>query len=140
MLILPLSQITQFCNPFESVVWRGLQTPILLSEIDDAIESNAYQDANKPYSKMFISRKEHIKRIAYLVINKQTDPIEIETEANWLVNDGNHRLAAAIYRNDETINVAFYGVLEKIEYLFGGEIAKQVEELWDLENQKTAGV
>lgn len=133
MLTLSLSEITKFCNPFEVPVWWELKTPITIEEIKEAIENESYKNANKPFSKMFPNRENHINRIAYLVKHPATDPIEIGSEGNWLINDGNHRLAAAIYRGDKTIEVSFYGCLEKIECLFGSEIAKQVERIWDNE-------
>lgn len=55
----------------------------------------------------------HAERIAWLVLYPAEDPIEIDVgvpilgyHIPWPVLDGNHRLAAAIFRKDLTILVA----------------------------------
>lgn len=51
-------------------------------------------------------RKDHASRIAYFVRNGWTDPIQIDVgipdtqfSSDWIIEDGNHRLAAAFYMN-----------------------------------------
>ena len=48
-----------------------------------------------------------------------------------MVQDGNHRLAAAIYRGDREIAATFSGDLEDIREAFGDALATQVEAAWD---------
>jgi hypothetical protein len=55
----------------------------------------------------------HVRRIAWLVKNGWSDPVEVTISANTRrgldVLDGNHRLAAAIYMGHETIKVIVCG-------------------------------
>jgi len=70
-------------------------------------------------------RRWHIERVAWLVVNGWEDPIEIDVGVaflgccpDWVVCDGNHRLAAAIYRGDKTILASCGGWQDAIdEYL-----------------------
>ena len=52
-------------------------------------------------------RQQHVQRVAWLVVNGWDDAISVDVGVpslgyyvEWLVVDGNHRLAAAIYRGD----------------------------------------
>jgi hypothetical protein len=67
----------------------------------------------------------HAQRIAWFVTNKWTDDIEVDVgvpsanyNPNWLVVDGNHRLAAAAYRKDEFIRVKVGGQVSQAVRLF----------------------
>lgn len=56
------------------------------------------------------SRQYHIDRIAWLVVHGWKDPISLEMQDGWIeVNDGNHRLAAAVYRRDRLILITWAG-------------------------------
>jgi hypothetical protein len=64
-------------------------------------------------------RDKHIKRIAYLAVHGWDDAIEIDVGVpvlnywnDHIVIDGNHRLAAAIFRGDETIGATIAGQLD----------------------------
>lgn len=74
---------------------------------------------------------QHAQRIAWLVVNGWEDAIEIDvgvpglTSGNILsdlITDGNHRLAAAIYRKDETILSQVSGDLDYAFELLGVQI------------------
>lgn len=68
---------------------------------------------------------DHAARIAFLVNNPAVDPISIDvgipsmTATAWPILDGNHRVAAAIFRGDLTINAEVSGCLDHICDLFG---------------------
>lgn len=72
----------------------------------------------------------HILRIAYFSICGWKDSISIDVgipnfcNVNWFVIDGNHRLAAAIFRRDEEMLVNFSGSIE-----FGKELGLYVEKV-----------
>jgi len=58
------------------------------------------------------------------VVNPSPEPIWIDVgcEAlglyvSWIIQDGNHRLAAALYRGDTTIRVSAGGDMDVIESL-----------------------
>ncbi|WP_323601038.1 hypothetical protein [Pseudomonas putida] len=69
---------------------------------------------------------DHSARIAYLVLNPACDPIELDVGCpglglggpSWPVLDGNHRLAAAIFREDEFISAQVSGDLDHAFELF----------------------
>lgn len=66
------------------------------------------------------SREDHIRRIAYMVIHKDSHPIHIDVGLPGYsdkinIEDGNHRLAAAIFRKDKNILVEFSGDLQRIK-------------------------
>ncbi len=74
------------------------------------------------------TREKHIARVAYLVVHGWRDPITIDVGVpeiasrrigHWFVPDGNHRVAAAIYRKDATILAMVDGSLREAYNLFG---------------------
>lgn len=71
----------------------------------------------------------HAGRIAYFVTHGWEDPISVDVgvpslgcNVRWPVQDGNHRLAAAIYRNDDAILADVDGSVAYAAELFGVEI------------------
>lgn len=94
-------------------VWRTLpeweNNPIRREEIADKIASRQFRDAEGGQT-----RNEHLERIAHLVVHGCPWPItlrvtpprrarEVGIEPGWGMSDGFHRLAAAMYRQDEFI-------------------------------------
>ena len=62
-----------------------------------------------------VNRQYHIDRIAWLIIHGWKNPISLEMQDGWIeVNDGNHRLAAAIYRKDKLILIDWAGYEEML--------------------------
>jgi hypothetical protein len=77
------------------------------------------------------SKAYHAGRIAHLVINGWNDPIDIDVGVpvlsftpTWLVPDGNHRLAAAIFRDDEFIAADVSGDIDLAFELFGIDVSE----------------
>ncbi len=71
-------------------------------------------------------RKDHIQRIAYLVVNPSDKPIEIDVgvpglgcNVMWPIDDGNHRLGSAIYRGLEFVPTSISGDVDYAVELFG---------------------
>lgn len=121
-------------NPFSHVVWRGLHTPVTKQEIAEAIENNSFRETPILSSNLLDEielmngswREDHIKRIAYLVIHNWNDAIEIDVgvpslgcHVNWIVQDGNHRLAAAFYREDTHIKASIGGQINYAKEILG---------------------
>lgn len=107
-------------SPFDNTVWIRLKKPITLSEVTVAIRKGRF---NTDHSRN-LRRKDHIERIAHLVVIPDPTPIVIDVGIpvlgapnSWIVQDGNHRLAAAIYRCDETIEAEIYGQIGYAERL-----------------------
>jgi hypothetical protein len=68
------------------------------------------------------TRLDHMRRIAWFVVNGWRDPIEIDFgvpcfgyEPTWPIIDGNHRLAAAILREDHSIVASCSGQVDVID-------------------------
>lgn len=68
---------------------------------DDLIEPDDRRDPNAP-----VPASEHAGRVAWLVRNVARDGCSL-TLRDGRVQDGNHRLAAAMYRGDALIRVCF---------------------------------
>lgn len=113
----PVDAIKERYNPFEWEVW-DIEYPISITEVDRAIASKHLESL--PFSKWTFGddRNQHASRIAYLVVNGWDDPIDIEVDeyGGVLVLDGNHRLAAAIYRGDPHIAAILGGFIDEIEW------------------------
>lgn len=74
----------------------------------------------------------HAERIAYLVLNKDDTPIDIDVgvpsagcvvQFGHYIVDGNHRCVAAIFRGDKTIYAEISGELDYVRKLFGKKVA-----------------
>jgi hypothetical protein len=72
----------------------------------------------------------HAARVAYLVLNKDKKPIDIDVGApsfgyyGCALTDGNHRLGAAMIRGDKTINATVAGELAYYRHLFVKKMAR----------------
>ena len=128
MVVVSLGRLGQW-SPFEHDVWH--------EEIEQAITKGDLQGwiyfgdplfsklaGRKP--KIPIDRVYHIRRVAYLVVHGWQDPIELDVgvpslgcNVSWIVQDGNHRLAAAFYRKDPTIRCGISGSVEYAAHLLG---------------------
>lgn len=103
-----LSKLIVDWNPFQSAIWSEMEKPITIMEVEDAIKKEQFisPDIPKPMYRIWdtSTREQHISRVAWFVTNYQEKyPIEIDFGIPGFcyltVEDGNHRLAAAIYLN-----------------------------------------
>ena len=90
---------------------KFVKEPILLDILHDAVEP---------------TRSRHIERIAYLVENYDGVPILLDVgepslgcTVPWLIEDGNHRLAAAFYRKEKTILALVLGNIDYAKEILG---------------------
>lgn len=102
-------------------------THVTENDVMECIKSEIFEET--PY---FVAQQNgieynqynHAARIAFLVINKDKNPIEIDVGAPSLgdytcnILDGNHRTAAAIIRGDENILAHVSGEVSYIRHLF----------------------
>lgn len=119
-------------NPFEKVVWWGLDAPITKEEVREAIDEGrlCHESVVSDFS-CRPSRGEHVERVAYFVVNGWEAAIDVEyCFGNWPVQDGNHRLAAAYFLGLPEVEASFSGFLSDIQERFGGEFAAEVEKEW----------
>lgn len=130
MTIISLERLQKWCC-FDRECWRGIgDHPISRQEVEQAIQEGRLRPRvvplciNRP--KPADIRKKHIERIAYLVVNLDPRPIDIDVgvpcmgaAVEWIVQDGNHRLGAAFYRGDLTIEAGISGQVDYAEHLLG---------------------
>lgn len=112
---IPVRNIAKHCNPFRISPW-GVK--ITHAEVARAIAVSQYESS--PHT------TRHTERIAYLVQHPSIDAIEIDVgvpvlgyHVSWMVLDGSHRLAAAIFRGDRDIEACVSGQLDYAKKLFG---------------------
>lgn len=126
--IVPLKDILSHVRPRS--VW--LEREITFDEIKMALkqrryEKTAYQGGHD-YGDETTERSYHAGRIAWLVVEKHNDPIEIDVgfpdlgqhPRNGLFDivDGHHRLSAAEIRNDPFILVTYAGQCDRMPEIF----------------------
>lgn len=105
-------------SPFNAPVWQCLTRPITRGEVGRAIAHKTFEEA--PIGPTG-SRRAHIRRVAYLVVHPDANPISVDVgvrglcSVSWPIMDGHHRLAAAFYRGDETIGVEASGSVDLIQ-------------------------
>jgi len=112
---IPVRRLARHCNPFSQSPWG---TKVRRTDVRRALDAGDLEPQH--------NTDRHAQRIAYLVANEASDPIEVDVgipalqhHVGWMVLDGNHRLAAAIYAGRETILAQVGGQLDYAESLFG---------------------
>lgn len=112
----PVKKLAELRNPVEDGVWGfGIQPSNL--KIRNCIAKGkllGWQEKIKN-----LNTYDHAARIAYLVVNPSDEPISVEFCNGVVVDDGNHRLAAAIYAERETIRAAVGGFCDVAEEALG---------------------
>lgn len=107
-ILIPTNKLKNICNPFGTNIWMHQGPPIFKKDIKRAIKENRLNGKffeNKPNS-----WKYHCSRIAYFVVNGWEDAIQIDVGVpslrcyvDWIIIDGNHRFAAALYMKKDFI-------------------------------------
>jgi hypothetical protein len=126
---------------FDFPIWPELDTPITREEVQEAVTCGRYVDSPAMIWPERLTdgstinlppREVHIRRVAYFVTHGWSDPIVLNAQPGyWPVLDGNHRLTAAHFRGDMTIEAEFDGFEDDIAELFGPEIAALAVKDWD---------
>lgn len=114
-VLVPVTRLQAVCDPFESCPWDG--PGVTKEAVRMALESGRL--VKEP------GGADHAGRIAYLVVHEAVDAIEVDVgipvlnyRPNWMVLDGNHRLAAAIFAGREVIRADVAGQLDYATELF----------------------
>lgn len=106
--------LQEFPSILEDEIWPGLQKPISAEEVSKEVRRFVpYKRKFKPYNPIRFkawSRVQHAKRIAYFMING-FEAVSMDFGCPSLgascffspINDGHHRLLAAIFRGDRFI-------------------------------------
>lgn len=126
-VLLPLARLTRVCNPFLDNPWlqpvtkKAVATALIAGEL----EPRSYQTIRQHSDTLQF----HIARIAYLVVNGWQEAIDLDIGCELMpvsywrlpehpVVDGNHRLAAAIFRKDRFISATVSGDVDLAFKLF----------------------
>jgi hypothetical protein len=105
-----LSRLQKVANPFDagSLPFDDIQSPISMTDIDEAIaQGNIFESPDVD------ARENHIRHIAYLVCNYEAQTVVLNTDLaiqnKWWVTHNTEVLAAAIMREEESIEVLASG-------------------------------
>jgi hypothetical protein len=131
---IPTLKLLDVCDPFTAWNWASGPT-ITQEEVQSAITNlllaPKMKDSDFEQLTFEERRKYHIERIAFLVVNGWNDAISIDVGVpqlwsypNWIVTDGNHRFAAAIFRKEEWILATVDGSIEYARELFGIDVTE----------------
>ncbi|MHD0644459.1 hypothetical protein ACYPKM_02330 [Pseudomonas aeruginosa] len=116
---IPCKALLALCNPY------GTKWPwgcvVHKKDVEKALSEGRLVDQPGTF--------DHAGRIAYLVANRDENPINIDVGIPsigfigpvWPITDGNHRFGAALFRGDEHINADIDGSLDRACELFGIE-------------------
>lgn len=114
----PVSRLKKICNPFENSPW---ETSVSLDEVRLAIKARNFIE---PWDSQ--NNEDHAGRIALLVVKGWVDPIDIDVGCpilsywpDWIIQDGNHRTAAAIYLKKRYIKASVAGQMDYAKKLLG---------------------
>lgn len=129
MVLIPVERLRAICDPFESCPWDG--ESVSLRDVTQALEEGRLEGEYGGF--------DHAGRIAYFVLNPCKDLIEVDVgvpvlgyRPAWMVLDGNHRLAAAIYAGRAEIAATIAGQLDYAENLFGVNCGSEGADLGDV--------
>lgn len=112
----PLASLLRYVNPFVTPPWEC--GPFTIDDVKRAIVKEDLQPLPTP---SWHARDEHIARVAYLAVegwDNRFSPV-LDVDAFWPIDDGNHRVCAAVVRGDEYIEMIIVGSLKNTEELLG---------------------
>jgi len=133
---IPVLRLKEYCNPFVCNPWTDRR--LTRAAIATSIRNGRLNE--KPLPEPSVMKKpephsDHVGRIAYFAVNGWADAIQIDVgipslgcHIDWMITDGNHRFAAAMYRGDHTILAQVSGCLEYALHLFGIDCQEDFEQ------------
>jgi len=108
--------LARHCSPFDGHEWECDpidQEEVLEAAAEGVFETESWQSVNsRNRGRPFDDVGFHVGRLAYLFVHPDPTPVEIEIEGyvdrygdyrRVRMHDGNHRLGAAMLREDEVI-------------------------------------
>lgn len=130
---LPIKKVIEYANPLKGC-WPELKSPITIKEVRDCIKNNQQELVETPswivialnekkYPEQLV-RENHIKKIAFFVVNEVKEPIHIDVgipslggHVDYIIDDGNHRLAAEMIKVSKTIKAKVSGEVSHAQSL-----------------------
>ena len=125
---LPIEQVpvSFLPNPYKTNIW-GTQRFVALNGVKQCLLKNKLQQTPFDVANCELgawSAEDHEQRIAFLVINHDQTPISLDVGVFYFnynfMQDGYHRLSAAIYRNETHIPGMFSGNIDLIKEFMRG--------------------
>lgn len=120
MPLVRIPTILETCNPVETPPWEFCEGMVPDDVWACIMEENYHRE---PAIQNLDGMAIHAARIAYLHDHPADDPIQLDASlaaaGKWPIEDGNHRLYAAILRGDAFINAEISGFESDIEEIFG---------------------
>jgi hypothetical protein len=105
LLRLPLHEVQRLVDPYVDQVWFHVG-PLTREEVKQAVEAKDLLDEPIVMRRLDETdaelRQRHVRRVAYFVVNGWSCPLALDGPR---LLDGHHRLAAVLYRGDETVEV-----------------------------------
>jgi hypothetical protein len=128
--MVPTQTMRDLVDPLTDPQWQGSEgfsrervEECVLSGLTDACPWDS-GDAPMQDSEELSGGDYHARRVAYLVSETNYPPIILDVGVpgyrgpEYLIWDGNHRLAAALYRQDPWIAVDFSGAVSEFKEMF----------------------
>lgn len=104
-----VQELRALVDPFEDDVW-WFSNPLTRGEVEQAVLEGRLLDEpiimRGLHETAAQTRARHVRRVAYFLVHGWTDPLQV---AAYGLADGHHRLAAAILRGDEAVEVEVTG-------------------------------
>lgn len=111
--LISVPALRRMCDPYETPPWSDLieLTPAMVAE---ALRNQDLEPSPRT--------SRHVQRIAYLALHGWTDAVHVDVgvpgyASFWPIADGNHRFAAAIFRNLPAIPAELSGAVELLDAL-----------------------
>lgn len=128
---LPVRRLVAHCDPFSNP-WT--EEPLSPKDVQSALaEGRLLAEAFGILSEW--GARQHAERIAYLVVHGWDEPIEVDVGIPafgcfppWFVDDGNHRLAAAVVAGHEFIEASVAGDIDYAMELFGVDVTEKADD------------
>lgn len=155
---IPVKRLARLCDPLSC--WIEVDDPIKPQEVLDCIARGEEALVDTPlwtaivFKKTRVSAEEnrlrHIQKVAWFVKNPAKDPISIEVgcarlgvRIDHIIEDGNHRLAAAIIRGDKSIAARVGGGIDDAKEMklwnpnvFEVELCRRQEAAWEAQQKQ----
>lgn len=127
-VLVSIAAIRRIACPVDTPPWIDAHH-LTIEDVEEACAKGDLMDT--PLGAAHAPVAHHAARIAYLIEMGWSDPIEIDVgvpfakgwQHRWPIADGNHRLYAAILREDTDILAEICGCIETANGMFGLEAA-----------------
>lgn len=133
-VMVPIKNLERIWSPYRQPLWGP--NPLRLGDVRKALQNRDFEKKEYNPDKALYNDKyrwpleRHAARVAFFVLNGWKNPIQIDVGVpefqGWqpgdIVVDGNHRLAAAIYRHDKEILADISGSVSYANELLGTKL------------------